>query len=82
MNNETSYFFQIISFKKYFYVSLGNNVIMFYCFCGGPHVVEALGNCPVCPPINPALTLSLIYWHSYNLRKEQCSLRKFPIVSV
>ena len=27
MNNETSYFFkfQITSFKKYFYVSLGNN---------------------------------------------------------
>ena len=26
MNNETSYFlFQIISFNKYFYVSLGNN---------------------------------------------------------
>ena len=26
--------FQIISFKKYFYVSLGNN--FFNCFCGGP----------------------------------------------
>jgi len=53
MNNETSYFlFQIISFKNYFYVSLGN---IFYCFCGGPLVVEALGNCPVCPPLNPAL---------------------------
>jgi len=30
MNNETSYFlFQIISFKKYFYVSLGNNFLLF-----------------------------------------------------
>ena len=52
MNNETSYFlFQIISFKKYFCVSLGN---IFYCFCGDL-VVEALGSCPVCPPLNPAL---------------------------
>jgi len=31
-------------------------VVIFYCFfCGGPLVVEALGNCPVCPPLNPAL---------------------------
>ena len=53
MNNETSYFlFQIITFKKYFYVSLGNNFLL---FCRGPLVVEALGNCPVCPPLNPAL---------------------------
>jgi len=52
MNNETSYvLFQIISFKKYFYVSLGN---IFYCFVEAPLVVEALGNCPVCPPLNPA----------------------------
>jgi len=55
MNNETSYFlFQIISFKKYFfYVSLGNN--FFTVFVEAPLVVEALGNCPVCPPLNPAL---------------------------
>ena len=53
MNNETSYFlFQIISFKKYFYVSFP---LIFYCFCGGPVVVDALGSCPVCPPSNPAL---------------------------
>jgi len=59
MNNETSYFlFQIISFKKYFYVSLGNNFLM---FCGGPLDVEALGNCPVCPPLNPALDLLFSY---------------------
>jgi len=59
MHNETSYFlFQIISFKKYFYVSLGNN--FFYCFCGGPLVVDALGNCPVCPPLNPALPVTVI----------------------
>ena len=30
-------------------------MIFFYCFCGGPVDVEALGNCPVCPPLNPAL---------------------------
>jgi len=30
MNNETSYFlFEIISFKKYFYVSLGNIFLLF-----------------------------------------------------
>jgi len=45
MNNETSYFlFQLISFKKYFYVSLGNN--FFTVFVEAPLVVEALGNCP------------------------------------
>ena len=54
MNNETSYFlFRIISFKKYFYVSLGNN--FFTVFVEAPLVVEAMGNCPVCPPLNPAL---------------------------
>ena len=58
MNNETSYFlFQIISFKKYFYVSLGK---FFYCLCGGILVEEALGNCPVCPPLHPALYLPMI----------------------
>jgi len=40
MNNETSYFlFQSISFKKYFYVSLGNNFLL---FCEGPPVVKAM----------------------------------------
>ena len=55
MNNETFIYilFQIISFKKYFYVSLGNN--FFTVFVEVPLVVEALGNCPVCPPVNPAL---------------------------
>jgi len=44
--------------KKYFYVSLGNT--FFTVFCGGPLVVEALGNCPVCPlPLNPALGVKL-----------------------
>ena len=38
----------------YFYVSLGNN--FFTVFVEAPLVVEALGNCPVCPPpLNPAL---------------------------
>ena len=27
----------------------------FYCFCRVPLVVEALCNCPVCPPLNLAL---------------------------
>jgi len=30
-------------------------VIIFTVFCGGPLDVEALGNCPVCPSLNPAL---------------------------
>jgi len=41
-----------MSFKKYFYVSLGNNFLLFLwrpLSYGGPLVVEALGNCPVCP---------------------------------
>jgi len=44
----TRYFlFQIISFKKYFYVSLGNNFLLFLwrpLSRGG-----SMGNCPVCP---------------------------------
>ena len=52
MNNKTSYFYSRLSVsKKYFYVSLGN---IFYCFVEAPLVVETLGNCPVCPPLNPA----------------------------
>ena len=31
-------------------------VIFFTVFCGGPLVVEALGNCPVYRPLNTALT--------------------------
>jgi len=59
MHNETSYFLlQIISFKKYFYVSLGNN--FFTVFVEAPLVVDALGNCPVCPPLNPALPVTVI----------------------
>jgi len=59
MNNEPSYFlFQIISFKKYFDISLGNN--FYTVFVEAPLVVEALGNCPVCPPLNPALTVALV----------------------
>jgi len=51
----TRYFlFQIISFIKYFYVSLRNN--FFYCFCGGPLVVKAPGQLPSLPPppLHPA----------------------------
>ena len=50
------FLFQIISFKKYFYVSSGNN--FFTVFVEAPLVVEALGNCPVCPPLNPVLERS------------------------
>jgi len=35
-------------FQKYFYVSLGNNFVYF--FCGGPLVVEAPGKLPSSPP--------------------------------
>ena len=50
MNNDTSYFlFQIISFKKYFYVSLGNN--FFYCFCGGPPSCGGPGQLPSLPSL-------------------------------
>ena len=71
MNNETSYLlFQIISFKKYFYITLRN---IFYCFVEASLVVESLGNCPVCTPLNPALDRH--YWHaycSYFTRARQC----------
>ena len=49
MHNQTSYFlFHITSFKKFFYVSLGNNFFTVFV------EARALGNCPVCPPLNPA----------------------------
>ena len=49
----TLFFIPDYHFQKVFFnVSLGN---IFYCFRRGPLVVEALGNCPVCPPLNPAL---------------------------
>ena len=47
------FLFQINSFKKYFYVSLGNN--FFTVFAEAPLVVEALGNCSLCPLLNPVL---------------------------
>jgi len=57
--------FQIISFKKYFYVSLCNNFLLF--LWRPPIVVEALGNCPVCPPLYPALQRNYAsnrrYWY-------------------
>jgi len=53
MHNQTSYFlFHITSFKKFFYVSLGNNFFTVFV------EARALGNCPVCPPLNPALVVS------------------------
>jgi len=52
-------FFPDYQFQKlFFYVSLGNIFLLF--FCEGPLVVEDLGNCPVYPLLNPALVLSSI----------------------
>ena len=51
----TLFFIPDYQFQKGFYVSLGNNFLLF--FSGGPLVVEALGNCPVCPLLNPALLI-------------------------
>jgi len=49
----TLFLCQIISFKKYFYVSLGSN---FYCFLRRPIVVKAPGQLlSLPPPVNPAL---------------------------
>jgi len=45
----TLFLFQIISFKKYFYVSLGINFLLFS--YGGPLVVEASGQLPSLPPL-------------------------------
>jgi len=56
-----SYFlFQIISFKKYFYVSLGN---IFYCFVEDPLVVEALGigQLPSLPSLKSSLASFCIF---------------------
>jgi len=75
MNNETSHFLlQIISFKKYFYASLGNN--FFTCFVEAPLVVEAMGNCPVCPPINPALGKCSSHLHFIYLPKSSNTVHK------
>jgi len=63
---------QNLQTKKYFYVSLRGNFLLF--FCGGPLVVEALGNCPVCPPLNPALFHGI---HAMNV----CGLKQHDINS-
>jgi len=58
----TLFLFQIISFKKYFCVSLGNN---FYCFLWRP-VVESPGQLPsLPPPQSPALNPTLLYSKSH-----------------
>ena len=46
------FYFRLSVSKSIFMFPLGNNFIL---FCGCPLVVEALGNYPVCPPLNPAL---------------------------
>jgi len=49
----TLFFIPDYQFQKvFFYVSLGN---IFTVFCGGPLVVEAPGQLPSLPPLNPAL---------------------------
>jgi len=57
MNNETSFLFHIISFKKYFYVSLGNNLLLFLwrpVICGGPWATAQFA------PLNPALVVFIL----------------------
>jgi len=44
------------------HVSLGNN--FFYCFVEASLVVEALGNCTVCPPFNPALFVGITRYNA------------------
>jgi len=65
MNNETSYFFkfQIISFKKYFYVSLGNNFLLFCggpCSCGGPEQLPSLPSLKFASPPRTCVSVSLL----------------------
>jgi len=47
-HHKSSIVYTCNSFKKYFYVSLGNNFSTV--FCGGPLVVEAPGQLPSLPP--------------------------------
>ena len=50
-------------------------------FCGGPLVVEALGNCPVCPlPLNPALLVPRLstYDAARSRTSSTCSYRSSP----
>jgi len=50
----TLFFIPDYQFQKVFlYISLGNNFLLFFGGCS--LVVEALGNCPVCLRLNPAL---------------------------
>jgi len=47
----TLFFIPDYQFQKvFFYVSLGNNFVLFF--------VETLGNCPVCPLLNPTLAFT------------------------
>ena len=62
--------------KKYFYVSLGSNFLLF--FRGGPLVVEALSNCPVCPPLNPALLLLPGAWRCRPISFARTALSSKP----
>jgi len=54
-------------------------VSFFTVFCGGPLLLEALGNCPVCPLLNPALLgtfeiliIIIIIFESTRRRIGQC----------
>jgi len=44
----TLFFIPDYQFQKVFFCVSLDNILLF--FCGGPLVVEALGNCSVCPP--------------------------------
>ena len=52
----TLFFIPDYQFQKVFYVSLGNK--FFTVVVEAALVVEALGNCPVCPPLNRALAVN------------------------
>jgi len=66
-----AFLFQIISFKKYFHVSLGRN--FFTVLCVGPIVVGAPGQLPSLPPsvksgreLDSALSAVELSWSAVN----------------
>ena len=69
MNDETSYFlFQVISFKKYYYVSLGNNFVTVLWrppSCGGPGQLPSLPSLKSGPAsLEFSITKSVIIYNS------------------
>jgi len=64
MNNEIIFFIPDYQFQKVIFMFPW--VIIFLLSVEAPLVVEALGNCPVCPPLNPALVIQLM-WRDQHL---------------